>query len=62
MVSSVMDILTRHIKRVHDKKLNVINVTRILLDNDHMVPEIYQTSNYIYYSFNYQYQVEYLLV
>ena len=29
--------------RVHDKMLNVIKVTKILLDNDHMVPETYKT-------------------
>ena len=39
-ISSVMGILTRHIKRVHDKKLNVINETRILFDNDDHRPHL----------------------
>ena len=42
----------------------ISSLERVLCNcNIVMVPEIYQTSNYIYYySFNYQYQVEYLLV
>ena len=96
-VSSVMGILTRHIKRVHNKKLNVINETRILFDNDDHKPHLQSSAKVgapglvhfvyctcllllpklscsihttgsidfgrsLYYSFNYQYQVEYLLV